>query len=110
MISFYFDYDDLWILYDELDIQTIDFYINNRVERVQYASMLPILQNLKCLLQKDIEQEQQFAKMFIGQYPQISEEQVMDAIKWWKTKNEWKRSLSCDDAKAYRMIQKHLNV
>lgn len=109
-ISFYFDHYDLWILYDELDIPTIDFYINNRVERVQYASMLPILQNLKCLLQKDIEQEQQFAKMFIGQYPQISEEQVMDAIKWWKTKNEWKRSLSCDDAKAYRMIQKHLNV
>lgn len=109
-ISFYFDYYDSWILYDELDIPTIDFYINNRVERVQYASMLPILQNLKQMLLKDLEQEQQFAKMFVGQHPQISEEQVMDAIKWWKTKNEWKRSLSCDDAKAYRMIQKHLNV
>lgn len=109
-ISFYFDYYDSWILYDELDIPTIDFYINNRVERVQYASMLPILQNLKQLLLKDLEQEQQFAKMFIGQHPQISEEQVIDAIKWWKTKNVWKRSLDCDDAKAFRMIQKHLNV
>ena len=109
-ISFYFDYYDSWILYDELDISTIDFYINNRVERVQYASMLPILQNLKQMLLKDLEQEQQFAKMFVGQHPQISEEQVMDAIKWWKTKNAWKRSLSCDDAKAYRMIRKHLNV
>lgn len=109
-ISFYFDYNDSWILYDELDIPTIDFYINNRVERVQYASMLPILQNLKQLLLKDLEQEQQFVKMFIGQYPQISEEQVMDAIKWWKTKNVWKRSLDCDDAKAFRMIQKHLNI
>lgn len=109
-ISFYFDHYDSWILYDELDIPTIDFYINNRVERVQYASMLPILQNLKQLLLKDLEQEQQFAKMFIGQHPQISEEQVIDAIKWWKTKNVWKRSLDCDDAKAFRMIQKHLNV
>ena len=97
-------------MYDELDNPTIDFYINNRVERVQYASMLPILQNLKQMLLKDLEQEQQFAKMFVGQHPQISEEQVLDGIKWWKTKNEWIRSLSCDDAKAYRMIQKHLNV
>lgn len=108
-ISFYFDSYDSWILYDKLDLETVDYYINNRIERQYYAGMLTILQNLKQLLIKDIEQETQFAKMVQVQHPEFAINDIINAIQWWKTKNIWKRSLDCDDAKAYRMILKYLH-
>ena len=47
--------------------------------------------------------------MIQGQHPEFSMTDIMQAIQWWKTKNIWKRSLDCDDAKAYRMILKYLH-
>ena len=38
-----------------------------------------------------------------------SESEVLAAIDWWKFKNQWKRLIAQDDAKALRMIIKHLN-
>ena len=38
----------------------------------------------------------------------ISKEDIWDAVKWFKTKNKYKRSLSEHDEKAWRMIKKRL--
>jgi hypothetical protein len=53
-------------------------------------------------------EETPFVKLVMGKTGCDDEKRVRGLLTWWKIKNKWKRSLSVDDAKAYRMICRKL--
>ena len=93
--------------YDQLDINLIDYYLKDRVNRKNYLGMMPILKNIRKLLVIEQEKEHQFALMLQGETGK-SLEKISEAVEWWKYKNKWKRYINSDDAKAYRMIKSKL--
>lgn len=100
-------YDDLCINYDEISEDDLQYYLENRIDRVNYLTVLPVLYELKNRLAEERESEKDFVRMIAGQ-ENVTEQQVWDCLYWWKNKNKWKRALTVDDAKAYRMICKRL--
>ena len=107
-----FSNDEFILNYDQLDLDDVDYYLNNRVDRVNYLSMMPILKNIKEMRIIEIEQEGFFAQLVIDHFSRkgklISREKVYEGIEWWKYKCLWKRPVSKDDSKAFRMIVKYL--
>lgn len=105
------DEDDLnyggVINYDNVTFEEIDYYLKSRVDRSNYLEMFRPLIGLRDELLKDIEKEKDFVKMVEGETGK-SESEVWEALRWWKLKNKWKRSLTSDDSKAYRMIVRKL--
>jgi hypothetical protein len=93
--------------YDQLDINLIDYYLKDRVNRKNYLGMMPILKNIRKLLVIEQEKEHQFALMLQGETGK-SLEKISEAVEWWKYKNKWKRYINSDDSKAYRMIKSKL--
>lgn len=103
-VSFAIDlYSDLIINYDLISEEEIEYYINNRIDRKNYRRVLPILYELKNRLIEEREGEKDFIKLIQG-VTNKTQEEVEKALYWWKNKNKWKRALSQDDEKAYRMI------
>lgn len=101
--------DDSFILnYDQIDLADIDYYLTNRIDRPNYLSMMPVLHEIKKLRLAELESETLFAQLVMKESNK-SESEVLAAIDWWKFKNQWKRPIAQDDAKALRMIIKHLN-
>jgi len=43
-----------------------------------------------------------------AQRTKATEEDVWEAVNWWKIKNKWKRPIREDDNKALRMIEKRV--
>lgn len=100
--------DDKFILnYDQIDLDDIEFYLTNRVDRPNYLSMMPVLRELKKQRLTELEGEQLFVNLVVNTF-KASEEKVWRAVEWWKTKNQWKRPIKQDDSKALRMIEKWL--
>lgn len=110
-ITYLLDEDDLnyggVINYDNVTFEEIDYYLKSRVDRSNYLEMFKPLIGLRDELLKDIEKEKDFVKMVEGETGK-SESEVWEVLRWWKLKNKWKRSLTSDDSKAYRMIVKKL--
>ena len=110
-ITYLLDEDDLnyggVINYDNVTFEEIDYYLKSRVDRSNYLEMFRPLIGLRDELLKDIEKEKDFVKMVEGETGK-SESEVWEALRWWKLKNKWKRSLTSDDSKAYRMIVRKL--
>lgn len=106
-----YDYDRI-INYDLCTLDDIDYYTHSREDRRNYLEMMPILLTLKSKLIEDKKLETDFTKMmydeFIRESINVEEWIISKAIDWWKVKNKWKRSISIDDAKAFRMIKKHI--
>ncbi|MBV5282179.1 MAG: hypothetical protein JZU53_07055 [Paludibacter sp.] len=102
-----YTHDSFVFNYDQLDMNMIDYYLKDRVNRKNYLSMMPILKNIRKLLVVEQEKEQQFALMLQGETGK-SIETILESINWWKYKNKWKRYINSDDAKAYRMIKSKL--
>ncbi len=108
--------DRFVINYDQIDIEDIDFYLNSRVDRHNYADMLPILARMKEMMLKEKKSEDYFAEMVFGlninkwNNESALKEAITEAIAWWKYKNKWKRPIDKDDAKALRMIQSRLKI
>ena len=103
-VSFIIDlYSDFIINYDLISEEEIEYYINNRIDRKNYRRILPILYELKNRLIKEREEEKYFVKL-IQRVTNKTQQEVEKALYWWKNKNKWKRALSQDDEKAYRMI------
>lgn len=96
--------DDFILNYDHIDLQDIEFYLQNRIDRPNYLSMMPVLRELKVRRLKEMFAENEFAKAMSFQC-KVSEQTVLDAIDWWKMKVIMKRPLDKDDAKAWRMIK-----
>ena len=104
-ISFIIEERDAVYQFDEITIEECYHFLHNRADRRNYISMMPALHQMIKIKKQEQEKELEFAKMIISAVgTQHSIESVMELIQWWKLKNKWKRPLSKDDEKAYRMI------
>lgn len=96
--------DDTFIInYELLDLEAIEFYLNDRVNRSDYLAMMPVLRGLLKQVGQEKEWEDNFVR-FLADKCKAPEELVRDGITWWKTKVIEKRPLRKEDAKAVRMI------
>ena len=86
-----------------MNLDTIEFYLHDRVNRKDYAKMLPVLRGVKKMRLKEMEWEEGFVKLLRSQFPD-SEALIRKGIEWWKNKVIEKRPLQREDAKAVRMI------
>jgi hypothetical protein len=99
---------DWWVLnYDLIDLDTVEYYINSRVDRENYLRMLPVLYEIKKMRLDEIKWEKGFVKSMALEL-ECKEEDVWAAVDWWKHKVIWKRPIRKDDAKAWRMIKARL--
>lgn len=99
--------DDFLLRYDSLDVDTLRYYIDNRLERPQYLKTLPVLCGLLDELEKEQADETMFANLVAGEM-NVNVTAVYEAINWWKMKVIYKRPIRSDDAKAWRMIRQRI--
>lgn len=105
-VGFWVEKKDNFVLnYDLIDLDEVLFYINNREERGQYLEILPILYQIYESRMAEMEWEAGFARLFSDRIG-VDLDFVLQAIEWWKYKNSIKRSLTEDEAKAWRMIER----
>jgi len=96
---------DEWLLnYDLIDLDDVEYYINNRYERQNYLNMLPVLYTIKAERIKEIAWEKEFVKAMSIEM-KCKEELIWKAVNWWKTKVIWKRPILKEEAKAWRMVK-----
>ena len=97
--------DDKFILnYDLIDLADIDFYLNNRIDRPNYLTMMPLLREMKRQRLEEMFREKEFARALAFECG-VTEGVILAAVEWWKMKVIMKRPLDKDDAKAWRMIK-----
>jgi hypothetical protein len=58
-------------------------------------------------LRTEQEQEAHFIKLLADRH-NVSEEVLREHVKWWETKVIWKRPITSDDAKAWRVIERRI--
>ena len=101
---------DTYINFDYFSYKDINWLwkmLHDRSIRREYLSYMKILKLLIDLKNKEFEEEKPFANLIMAQ-TNCDYETAMDQIFWWKTKNQYKRSLKVDDQKALRMIIKNI--
>lgn len=106
-VSFGLDVDMQVLNYDGVSLADVEYYMNDRVNRGDYATMLPLLEKIRVERLAEIEAEKDFVKLIAGRN-RVKEGEVWTWVEWWKTKNKWKRPIREDDAKALRMIERKL--
>ena len=105
---------DYILNYDDTTSEELQAYFNDRTKRIEFRDMMPILK--RGLLEKRREEasEDAFINLMLHELHEeeyccgISEEDVREAVRWWKEKVIFTRPLTKDDAKAWRMIKRHL--
>lgn len=100
--------DDNLINYDQVTFKDIDYFCNDRLSKEDYLDMFPILLGLRERLLEDMNKEKEFVKMIMGE-TKAPENVVWEAVRWWKLKNKYKRSIWDDDEKATRMIKNKIS-
>lgn len=105
--------DDFVLNFDLAKVEDMQFYINSRLNRHHYLSMLPLLKKAIAFKSQEKLDEAPFRKLLIAQIVKVYsvvisevEVQIDDLISWWKFKNRTHRALTSDDQKALRMIVK----
>jgi len=101
--------------YDDTTSAELQTYFDDRTKRMEFRDMMPILK--RALLEKRKEEagENAFVELMLHTLHGenlccgVTEDDVREAIKWWKEKVIFTRPLTKDDAKAWRMIKKHLS-
>jgi hypothetical protein len=105
--------DDTFVMnYDQISLDDINYYLQNRVDRKNYLEMMPLLREMKKWRLEELKNERNFALLVLGElirlYPKVLEDSLRksidELIEWWKFKNQYKRPIDKDDAKALRMI------
>ena len=96
---------------DAISFADISYYLTSRLDRPDYATMLPLLARLWKWKRKENEEEKPFAMLLASKaglgWPD-AEERIRDVIHWWKTKNKVHRAVTKDDALAFRMCLRKL--
>jgi hypothetical protein len=107
--------DDFILNYDSLTQDYLDYFINNRRERRNYLSILPLLMLLRKQLEKEKIEEEDFSKMLInnlfstyGINKDLIKDLVLKSIHWWKKESPvvYTRFIDDDNKKAKEMITK----
>jgi hypothetical protein len=115
-IRYRIDQDDSFILnYDQISLDEVNFYLKSRTDRPNYLDMMPILQKIKEMRLKELEQEKHFVRLIVDRNStpenrSVVEQKAWMLVEWWKTKNQWKRPIDKDDQKALRMIESKLKA
>lgn len=103
--------DDIYLNYNMLSLEDIEYYLNSRIYRPQYLEIMPILLQARKELREEKRQEDAFRDLLINHSSRpLTPDAVDEAISWWKMKNKYKRPISKDCTKAMRMIKKRLGV
>lgn len=109
-IGFLYSRDEV-IDVDEVTYEDLTYYLSSRLDRPDYASMLPLLARLWKWKRKEHDEETPFAMLLASRagldWPE-DEERIRETIHWWKTKNRMRRAVTKDDALAFRMCLKKL--
>lgn len=109
--------------YDQLTLDDVQYYLENRYERQNYINIIHHLLAMRDELQAEVKAEADFVKLTAYnvqqemtqgkilrrlKLPPIEqiEQTVWECLRWWKVeKVKWRRALTSDDAKAWRMIK-----
>ena len=96
---------------DAITFEDITYYLESRLDRPDYVFMLPLLARLWKWKKKEHNEETPFAMLLSSKaglsWPE-DEKRARETIHWWKTKNRIRRSITADDALAFRMCLKEL--
>ena len=93
--------------YDSITLDDIDFYLHDRTQRKDYLEYINPLKLLRKVKLREMDEEANFIAL-IKTKVDSSDEEIRSAIEWWKMKVIEKRPLMKEDAKALRMITRHL--
>lgn len=103
--------DEFLLNYDRISLDDINYYINSRQDRIYYMRSMNTLKKVKEILLAEMEKEKDFITMMSWEIQnetkvneEVAKKMTLECIDWWKFKNIWKRPITKDDAKAYRMI------
>ena len=114
-MTYLLSFDDLYLNYDRVSLEDVDFYLNSRLERKDFLHVLPTLITMRKELRKEQAEEGAFRQMLQGRLLSkgVSESRsaalIDSAIEWWKYRTITSRPIRSDDAKAMRMIEFRLN-
>jgi len=107
-LAFRLERDDPFIMhYDAVSLEDIEYFLQSRQDRVHYRTMMAFLYEVRDHLIEEKAYEKTLVDLIVPELG-CDEDIVWEAIKWWKTKNKWKRPIRKDDAKAWRMIRRKL--
>lgn len=107
---------DLMIHFDtieEEDFEIIDRFLYDRRERQKYIDIIPLLMGVMKARRKELDAEKRFSEqiqLFFSEHFNIEDKQAfekicLDAVKWYKLKNKYKRPLpigNWDDLDYYK--------
>ena len=106
--------DSFVLNYDLMTLEDVEFYIDCRLDREHYLSMIPLLWWLKKKRLEELKWERGFVEnlKLRMNYPDKEklEKIIWECINWWKMKVIWKRPIMEDDAKALRMITSRVHL
>lgn len=100
--------------YDDTSAAELQAYFDDRTKRPEFRNMMPILKRALLEKKKEEADEQAFIDLMLRTLHDedccsgVSEDDVRQAVAWWKEKVIFTRPLRSDDAKAWRMIKSRL--
>lgn len=111
-VSYVFD-RSCAINFDTTSLEELEAYLTDRTQRESYAGIIGLLINMREIKKKEQEMERHFVNLMTADISkdlkrpdnELLRETTEAAVAWWKTKVIFKRPLSEDDAKAWRMIR-----
>lgn len=112
---------DRWsaINFDTTDLDELEMYLKDRTQREHYADIIGLLLKMRDIKREEKRMESHFINLMTEDILRerknidrdLLKKTIEDVVIWWKSKVIFKRPLSDDDAKAWRMIrQKTLNT
>ena len=102
--------------YDDTTSEELQAYFDDRTKRSEFREMMPILKRALLEKRKEEANENAFIKLMLNELHMeddccgVTEDDVREAVRWWKEKVIFTRPLTSDDAKAWRMIKKYLET
>ena len=99
--------------YDDVTLEELTGYLEDRTLRQSFANMIPVLMNIKRYKEAELRDEEAFKSLISEDIRKetglmTSAETVNDAVAWWKEKVIFTRPLRSDDRKAWNMIRKKI--
>lgn len=101
------------INFDTTNLDELEAYLADRTQRENYAGIIGLLITMREIKRKEQEMERHFVNLIAADISkdlkipntELLRKTTEAAVTWWKTKVIFKRPLSEDDAKAWRMIR-----
>ena len=103
--------------YDNLNIEELDYYLNNRLYRSQYYLYVRLLKTARSLVEKEYQQETDFINMLCGEliaeslWPKdgyTHDGIARIALQTVKDRLKWKRPISSKERETYYLVRRTL--